>query len=641
MTSTPSKNRFSVLEHHYQDQDLSPSNSNHKKKKTKSHQNLKINQVKEEEEEEEEERERLMKSTPLIEKRSNKTLRVRGNLNEEKNQIIQIDHHHQEEEDEEDELEGTTLKEKSNQIKRKQLKRIDSRKPFGSESGPNTPQTSQLTLKDKKAMVLLVVLYMLQGIPVGLAFGSIPFLLRARLSYSQIGLFSLASYPYSLKLLWSPIVDSIYLSQIGRRKSWIIPVQALVGLMLWWLGNHVSVLMEADVPDVKTLTLLFFTLVLFAATQDIAVDGWALELLSKDNLSYASTAQTVGLNIGYFLSFTVFLAFNSLEFSNNRWRALFGLTVQSYPIITLSGYLKFGGICFLIVTFYLTFFQTEDKVKSNSTESKMNVKKVYQIMFEICKLKHVQSFIFLHLIVKFGTSVNDSVTSLKLLEKGLSKEDLALSVLIDFPFQIFLGYFAAKWSNGDKPLRPWIVAMWFRLFFATWGIGLVYFFPQSKPLSTSYFILVIISTVISSFASTVQFVGISAFHTQIADPLIGGTYMTLLNTVSNLGGTWPKYFVLKGVDYFTEAYCGFENQTKSLNSTQLDFQGKECVTDLGKSTCLDLNGICQTEKDGYYIMQIVCILIGAVSLALIVSPAAQRLQGLPTRAWQVRKGLRN
>lgn len=139
---------------------------------------------------------------------------------------------------------------------------------------------------------------MLQGIPVGLAFGSIPFLLRSRLSYSQIGLFSLASYPYSLKLLWSPIVDSCYFPKIGRRKSWIIPVQALVGIMLWWLGNHVTLLMEAEIPDVKTLTALFFTLVLFAATQDIAVDGWALELLSKDNLSYASTAQTVGLNIG-------------------------------------------------------------------------------------------------------------------------------------------------------------------------------------------------------------------------------------------------------------------------------------------------------------------------------------------------------
>ncbi|KAA1102188.1 hypothetical protein PGT21_036622 [Puccinia graminis f. sp. tritici] len=519
--------------------------------------------------------------------------------------------------------------------KSKNIIKLSKRDAKLSEPHPSAPSIAALSSKDKRAMVLLVVLYMLQGIPVGLAFGSIPFLLRARLSYSQIGLFSLASYPYSLKLLWSPIVDSCYFPSIGRRKSWIIPVQALVGVTLWWLGDHVNVLMDAEIPDVKTLTVLFFTLVMFAATQDIAVDGWALELLSQDNLSYASTAQTVGLNIGYFLSFTVFLAFNSLEFSNNRCRSLFGFPNQDYPLMTLSGYLKFGGICFILVTLYLSFFQTEDPVDKDSPESNMDVKKVYQIMYEICKLKHVQSFILLHCIAKLGVSVNDAATSLKLLEKGLSKEDMALSVLIDFPFQIFLGYFAAKWSSGDKPLQPWIWAMWFRLAFSAWNVGLVYFFPEAKPLSNSYFILVIASTVMSSFASTVQFVGISAFHTQIADPLIGGTYMTLLNTVSNLGGTWPKYFVLKGVDFFTEANCLIPN----ANSTQLEVQGTECVSDLGKAKCTDFHGDCHTIKDGYYIMQAICITLGAILLLVVIGPASRKLGALPARAWHVRKAL--
>lgn len=64
--------------------------------------------------------------------------------------------------------------------------------------------------------------------------------------------------------------------------------------------------------------------------------------------------------------------------------------------------------------------------------------------------------------------------------------------------------------------------------------------------------------------------GVSAFHTRISDPVIGGTYMTvcpgtqtlsltylwqLLNTATNLGGTWPKYFVLRGVDIFSVATC--------------------------------------------------------------------------------------
>jgi len=44
----------------------------------------------------------------------------------------------------------------------------------------------------------------------GLTMGSIPFLLQSKASYTEIGIFSLASYPYSLKLLWSPIVDAVY-----------------------------------------------------------------------------------------------------------------------------------------------------------------------------------------------------------------------------------------------------------------------------------------------------------------------------------------------------------------------------------------------------------------------------------------------
>lgn len=66
----------------------------------------------------------------------------------------------------------------------------------------------------------------------------------------------------------------------------------------------------------------------------------------------------------------------------------------------------------------------------------------------------VQAFALVHLVSKLGTAANDAATSLKLLEKGLSKEDLALAVLIDFPFQILFGWLAARWSAGDKPLKP-------------------------------------------------------------------------------------------------------------------------------------------------------------------------------------------
>jgi PAT family acetyl-CoA transporter-like MFS transporter 1 len=66
----------------------------------------------------------------------------------------------------------------------------------------------------------------------------------------------------------------------------------------------------------------------------------------------------------------------------------------------------------------------------------------------------MRSYVGVLLVSKIGFICHEAVTSLKLLEKGFSREDLALSVLLDFPLQIFFGYYAAKWSNGQRPLKP-------------------------------------------------------------------------------------------------------------------------------------------------------------------------------------------
>ena len=94
--------------------------------------------------------------------------------------------------------------------------------------------------------MLLLVSFMtdadasLQGIPLGLTFGTLPFLLKSHLSYSQLAVFALATWPYSLKLLWSPIVDAWFVPPWGRRKSWIVPVQSVVGIGMWIIGGRIE-----------------------------------------------------------------------------------------------------------------------------------------------------------------------------------------------------------------------------------------------------------------------------------------------------------------------------------------------------------------------------------------------------------------
>lgn len=52
-----------------------------------------------------------------------------------------------------------------------------------------------------------------------------------------------------------------------------------------------------------------------------------------------------------------------------------------------------------------------------------------------------------------------------------------------------------------------------------------------------------------------MFVAIMAFHARISDPRVGGTYLTLLNTVTNLGGNWCQTLALWLVDGLTWSSC--------------------------------------------------------------------------------------
>ena len=115
----------------------------------------------------------------------------------------------------------------------------------------------------------------------------------------------------------------------------------------------------------------------------------------------------------------------------------------------------------------------------------------------------IQALLAVHFVAKIGFQANESVTSLKLVEKGLGKDELGLAVLIDFPCQIVGGWLAARWSKGDKPLRPWLYASWVRLGFAVLWVVIVRGFP-TPPISTSFFVFLVAMTVLQGFSMYVR-----------------------------------------------------------------------------------------------------------------------------------------
>ena len=114
------------------------------------------------------------------------------------------------------------------------------------------------------------------GLPYMLIFSTLSIWLRdAGIDLTIIGFFAWISLTYSLKFLWSPLVDrySVPIFQyFGSRKSWIILMQILIFIFLICLSR-------ADpTRDISYLATFAILIALAGSFQDIAIDAFRIEL---------------------------------------------------------------------------------------------------------------------------------------------------------------------------------------------------------------------------------------------------------------------------------------------------------------------------------------------------------------------------
>ncbi len=100
--------------------------------------------------------------------------------------------------------------------------------------------------------------------------------------------------PWAFKFLWAPLVDVLRGRRWGRR-AWIVGAQVLMGLTLLPL---------AFVDWQMSLGLLFALLLMHAfaaATQDVAIDAWAISVTPRSQLGAINGWMQVGMLSGRWL----------------------------------------------------------------------------------------------------------------------------------------------------------------------------------------------------------------------------------------------------------------------------------------------------------------------------------------------------
>jgi MFS transporter, PAT family, beta-lactamase induction signal transducer AmpG len=134
----------------------------------------------------------------------------------------------------------------------------------------------------------VVLLSFSSGLPLGLVWIAIPdWMRKIGVDIRVVGLITLAQAPWTFKFLWSPLMDRYTPPWLGRRRGWAAITQlalCVLTLALAGVGRH---------PDTPWVVAALALAIAFAsASQDIALDAYAVDVLRTDEQAVAGGART-------------------------------------------------------------------------------------------------------------------------------------------------------------------------------------------------------------------------------------------------------------------------------------------------------------------------------------------------------------
>jgi PAT family beta-lactamase induction signal transducer AmpG len=133
-------------------------------------------------------------------------------------------------------------------------------------------------LSDRKTGLMLAFGFS-AGLPFSLLIGTLTaWLGEANVSLATIGVFSWAGLAYGFQFLWSPVVDQVrppLVGRLGRRRSWILPCQAVLALCFLALAATDPAVSLGTVAGIAVLGAFV------SATQNIAIDAWRVDVADE------------------------------------------------------------------------------------------------------------------------------------------------------------------------------------------------------------------------------------------------------------------------------------------------------------------------------------------------------------------------
>ncbi|WP_243324191.1 MFS transporter [Geothrix sp. SG200] len=176
-------------------------------------------------------------------------------------------------------------------------------------------------MKPRQYAVLLLLGFA-SGLPLFLTGSTLKaWMTDEKLSLATIGLFSFVTLPYSLKVFWAPFLDRFSLPGLGRRRGWMLVMQAGMALALARLA------LTQPHLDLLRVVVLALAVAVTSATFDIAVDAWRAEALDQKHLGLGNSIHIAAYRVAMLVSGGLALILADKLGWRATYLAMAGLTV--------------------------------------------------------------------------------------------------------------------------------------------------------------------------------------------------------------------------------------------------------------------------------------------------------------------------
>ncbi|SMC21284.1 MFS transporter, PAT family, beta-lactamase induction signal transducer AmpG [Desulfacinum hydrothermale DSM 13146] len=191
--------------------------------------------------------------------------------------------------------------------------------------------TSWLSVYLRRRVLCLLGLGFSSGLPLALTGSTLQaWMASEKVDIRLIGIFSLVGLPYTLKIVWAPLMDRFTPPWLGRRRGWILVTQLLLAGTILALGTF------SPSRHLMFMGLLALSVAFLSASQDIVIDAYRADVL-PDREKGAGAATSV---VGYRLAMLTSGALALILSDHLPWRHVYGLMAAAMGACALFAFVS-------------------------------------------------------------------------------------------------------------------------------------------------------------------------------------------------------------------------------------------------------------------------------------------------------------